>query len=1461
MTPICFALIYGIFAILFVVANLSALDITISSEIYEAVALKFTKVPFKLDPVQYIDEIQKPPDIRDWMRDVFIPTLYAEQLDETKKSSRFSKEYRMVAGFNRVLMIRLSLQRYAVSNGRSTSFNERYPSRLADNGNSINPDLQFVGVETGNTYTWETKGGYQEAGGYIVMIDPQQDKNLTLAQIENLYEDGFFDIRTTSVVLDLMIYNGNEDRFMQIGFIFSFDFAGLANRDSIGQPFNLDLYNFNDDGVKGRVTMELILVAFILWFWAMECKKVCDLGFRIYISLFSSIVDCLPLSLCTTVIIIQIILMSSEAYQDFSLENRNNLIPGDQQTFNAEEAKDIFAKLEKLGSQAKFSNRVVAISVFVVFLRAMVLMTEFSPSYSLVLRTLASAASNLFFFLIMFFIMIAGFSAFGYFTFGTGYAQMKNIDAALLELFSMLFGKNNYASLRRADPVVARIFFPLFYTVFLFIIINMFISILLTAYDLEMFKHRKEGYSNGFFQQLSRLISSWFQSATKMVPSAPFELPGVIKRISGKLRKSFFRDAPMSSLESTPDPTTTNSAEDFFKTSDFRVGELEVDREGIVTSSELTWIEKGDTILSLGGEDFALSKFEEAVKEASDLPIVVQRLQKEKLDKLPSTDSTRARCAEFVFSISYLFIFIYAVSLQARTMESNMLLQASLRPVEDATWFREKPGRIMEFETIRTVEDIYGWAITTFTEFYADCSSNCVPRINYWNRGFLDRTFLRLTMQHACFTNNTKWKKGYPVVRELEPLGPASRNCEDIYARILKYDNYVGVTNPDIKYNFTEKGNLGPYRADGGFVVIFGLTESEAIQKLDQLLADKWFSQNTVSLVFDWMTYNGNVDMFTYNEVSFSLMPTGKLEYNFKGQSFPLDLTQGGGYFREERVLVVALFSIYAIAVFLICGKLVYDILQVKRRLEKNNGRSASIFAAVESFYASTIWNVSDSISLILSVITIITFFMFFLQPFRQLFHFSCDPDKPYKIPNNDEQKYELQNIAMAIRPVKEDMYLYLRMEELNSKYATFFTVASINCFFVSIKVAKYLAMVPQVSVLSGTLSRASPLILNFSVIIFFLLFGFSVIFHVEFGVLMADFGTPPDSWITLFRFMLGEFQQLGEMIESSSLAMLYFIIYMLLFYFIFVNMYLATMISSYAHSVSQNDYAQAVKKIHHVQASARKLRQGQKIARDIIGPGMTSFFGNVEEIPRPTLSYWQEHGAVTSILHRQKWAIDDLASINENTNYENNKEDDDKFAADKRVSGAPETGVRLRIRTAECIKNLLFHRSDEEIGASKDTTLVKEKDIQIEEITTWLENRLAITGEEVWLDVLVTSLENEGLGDKLKNLLRTSNMIDSGGSGRAAQLHRDKLVTNFNQQAEQFVNILEKKAKTQYYTCLEQESLANQRVLKSQNAILNSYVGELEHLFSEVLNETRALHKQKNIIIQHLKNTLLGKA
>ena len=489
----------------------------------------------------------------------------------------------------------------------------------------------------------------------------------------------------------------------------------------------------------------------------------------------------------------------------------------------------------------------------------------------------------------------------------------------------------------------------------------------------------------------------------------------------------------------------------------------------------------------------------------------------------------------------------------------------------------------------------------------------------------MDTTFVRLTIQHACFNHHPspRWRKGYPYVRRLGVQNSGGTVSTDIlsvggpkipraclnfdgapyspeeYLREYFRDPQLAIFDTDTEVDlsiYMVPGNVSTYQKQGGFAIPLGIKRSDAEKRLLRLYEDRWFSQNTVKMVFDWITYNPNLDLFIYQEVQFSLATTGKLTAFKRSLPVPINLYEAGGWYNNARaVQLPALTCVYLLLV------LFSLIILVKAMLKEFQlTKSATFFI---DFFKNDVWNFSDAISLQISIQVIRNWVLYYLHEFRDKYQFKMNVASKYQIPPDQVSAYVIPPENDVARSLFEDWYIFMQFEDLAAKYEFFIMLASLNSFFICVKVLKYIGnnpMLPRITPLAGTLGAAMQGIMNFTAMIFILLLGFACNTYVLFGTSIPAYGSLGSAFETLFLFITGNFEIPD--VSDPTIAVLnvfIFLTFMIFFYLIFVNLFLATMMANYAKTVSDSDVKRAEKEIEiRKQKKAAGVSSGGKAAK-----------------------------------------------------------------------------------------------------------------------------------------------------------------------------------------------------------------------------------------------------------------------
>jgi len=259
----------------------------------------------------------------------------------------------------------------------------------------------------------------------------------------------------------------------------------------------------------------------------------------------------------------------------------------------------------------------------------------------------------------------------------------------------------------------------------------------------------------------------------------------------------------------------------------------------------------------------------------------------------------------------------------------------------------------------------------------------------------------------------------------------------------------------------------------------------------------------------------------------------------------------------------------------------------------------------------------------------------------------------------------------------------------------------------------------------------------------------------------------------------------------------------------------------------------------------------------------------------RPTVkTFWRKHGAVTytyaEILKNERSVgeVEEEAAEGDSQDGAVKEGGDEKAAKDDNI-GFEMKGVRGRVKKK--LDALLFSRAAKATADGADAFDIAnmdlkppeaaageeakvESDIEIDELRNRIEQE-AVTGDEVWLDCLMTQIEHEMEDESVvTEVLRTADLQETHkGQGPAKQ---DSL-NSFYRLVIDILAILECKAKQKWYRCLQEESQARLEMFKKQNEILHDYACELEAEFADIMQKIHVFKAKKDMMIMKLAGLL----
>uniref|UniRef100_A0A1B0G6D7 Uncharacterized protein n=1 Tax=Glossina morsitans morsitans TaxID=37546 RepID=A0A1B0G6D7_GLOMM len=309
----------------------------------------------------------------------------------------------------------------------------------------------------------------------------------------------------------------------------------------------------------------------------------------------------------------------------------------------------------------------------------------------------------------------------------------------------------------------------------------------------------------------------------------------------------------------------------------------------------------------------------------------------------------------------------------------------------------------------------------------------------------------------------------------------------------------------------TLKGEIAYYYG-GGYVQMLTY-EREANQKIFDNLKDiKWIDRGTRIVILEFVLLNSNAYMLENVKILAELPPVGGIVPSHQLQPLKFSL-----WMEKDAFLHVA-----AIIYYIMAGFYTFEEVTEIRTI----GPSA---------YCKSLWNVLDVLVLLLA------YFSFFYNLVHPVL------------------------LNRSINAAQEDDTRFHSIDNLCYWNTIYIDAMGVCVFLIWIKIFKFIGFNKTMLQFSTTLSRCSKDLFGFAVMFFIVFLAYAQLGLLLFGASHPDFRDFGTSVITLMRMFLGDFEY--QLIEEANyfLGPVYFITYVLLVFFILLNMFLAIVNDTYA--------------------------------------------------------------------------------------------------------------------------------------------------------------------------------------------------------------------------------------------------------------------------------------------------------
>lgn len=155
------------------------------------------------------------------------------------------------------------------------------------------------------------------------------------------------------------------------------------------------------------------------------------------------------------------------------------------------------------------------------------------------------------------------------------------------------------------------------------------------------------------------------------------------------------------------------------------------------------------------------------------------------------------------------------------------------------------------------------------------------------------------------------------------------------------------------------------------------------------MMDDGIFNEKSiVSLVFDYVTYNGNIDTFVYSTIRFKQSDTGILDMSADATVLPLEMYSGGGYYAIWRILVCLMFAVYVFLVLYFLYLMIEELLETRSKKTLMRHPDAAWYKFLIDHF-SDFFNLLDLVAACISITNIVYIVAFILTRFRYQYYIS----------------------------------------------------------------------------------------------------------------------------------------------------------------------------------------------------------------------------------------------------------------------------------------------------------------------------------------------------------------------------------------------------------------------------------------------------------------------------------------
>eukprot|EP00359_Climacostomum_virens_P003536 CAMPEP_0204911568 /NCGR_PEP_ID=MMETSP1397-20131031/9877_1 /ASSEMBLY_ACC=CAM_ASM_000891 /TAXON_ID=49980 /ORGANISM="Climacostomum Climacostomum virens, Strain Stock W-24" /LENGTH=1318 /DNA_ID=CAMNT_0052082157 /DNA_START=2525 /DNA_END=6481 /DNA_ORIENTATION=- len=337
----------------------------------------------------------------------------------------------------------------------------------------------------------------------------------------------------------------------------------------------------------------------------------------------------------------------------------------------------------------------------------------------------------------------------------------------------------------------------------------------------------------------------------------------------------------------------------------------------------------------------------------------------------------------------------------------------------------------------------------------------------------------------------------------------------------------------------------------GGFVLYFSADKDIFKEQLDTIKHDVILNDTSASIVYDFVLYNGNSNNVIFAAISFDFSSGGSIDTELfiwpmllQMYSTPAQIVRA---IFEAVYVCLLLYHIVETGIALRAEsdsytswqRRLYEVLTEEQKRKRNNTQPEWLrrFFSIVDVYL-----LIDLTAYVLAILSIAAWATYLTQA-------NYGPE----LPETSTDYFDTTDtLARALK-----YYLDL---------------SSLNLLLIFLRLLKYMQMSKSLYFLQNTISEALVDIYFFIIMLVDLMLGFVFMGYLAFGTHAQSFSTITLALITSFEMIIGDFDYDEMAAANPEIAPVYFIIYLLLFVFVLLNIFIAILERAYSRVKQESE-------------------------------------------------------------------------------------------------------------------------------------------------------------------------------------------------------------------------------------------------------------------------------------------------